>query len=71
MEQQKGLDEVGKDQFEYTIYSDGVNLTTGTFYYTTYDNNQINAVKMHAEDMEGQQLHRFPIASHQSINMQN
>ncbi|MCL8204831.1 choloylglycine hydrolase family protein [Lactobacillus agilis] len=71
VEQQKGLDEVGKDQFEYTIYSDGVNLTTGTFYYTTYDNNQINAVKMHAEDMEGQQLHRFPIASHQSINMQN
>lgn len=71
VEQQKGLDEVAQDKFEYTIYSDGINLTTGTFYYTTYNNNQINAVQMHNVDLDNQELVVFPVNDQQSIQMQN
>ena len=52
VEQQKGLDQVGPDAFEYTIYSDGINLDKGIFYYTTYTNKQINVVDMNKEDLD-------------------
>lgn len=71
VEQQKGLDQVAPNTFEYTIYSDGVNLTDGTFYYTTYENNQINAVKMSSVDLEGTDLALFPLQTKQTINFQN
>lgn len=71
VEQQKGLDEVAPGQFEYTIYSDGINLSTGTFYYTTYDNNQINAVQLHHVNLNSQELALFPIIDQQSIKEQN
>lgn len=71
VEQQKGVDEVARDTYEYTIYSDGMDLTTGTFYYTTYDNNQINAVKMSEDDRQGKKLLTFPLAAKQAINVQH
>mgnify|MGYP004480513231 CR=1 FL=1 len=71
VEQQKGLDEVAPDTFEYTIYSDGVNLTTGTFYYTTYDNNQINAVEMRNVNLNSSDLVTYPLVTEQAINHQN
>lgn len=71
VEQQKGLDEVAPDTFEYTIYSDGVNLTTGTFYYTTYDNNQINAVEMRNANLNSSDLVTHPLVTEQAINHQN
>ncbi|MDM8303122.1 linear amide C-N hydrolase, partial [Limosilactobacillus vaginalis] len=71
VEQQKGLDQVAPGQFEYTIYSDGINLTTGTFYYSTYDNNQINAVKLEEDKLEQTELLQYPLQSKQTINFQN
>ena len=71
VEQQKGLDEVAPDTFEYTIYSDGVNLTTGTFYYTTYENNQINAVAMRNANLNSSDLVAYPLVTKQAINYQN
>lgn len=71
VEQQDGLDEVAPGKFEYTIYSDGINLSTGTYYYTTYQNNQINAVQMHHVNLNSQDLVLFPIQSKQAINFQN
>lgn len=71
VEQQKGLDEVAPDTFEYTIYSDGVNLTTGTFYYTAYDNNQINAVEMRNVNLNSSDLVTYPLVTEQAINHQN
>lgn len=71
VEQQKGLDEVAPDTFEYTIYSDGVNLTTGTFYYTTYENNQINAVAMRNANLNSRDLITLPLMTKQVINHQN
>ncbi len=61
VEQQKGLDEVAPNQFEYTIYSDGTNLDTGVFYYTTYNHKQITKVDMHKENLDSDQLINFEI----------
>lgn len=71
VEQQKGLDEVAPNTFEHTIYSDGINLSTGTFYYTTYANHQINAVSLQHADLNNNTLAPFPLREQQSINMQN
>lgn len=71
VEQQKGLDEVAPNTFEYTIYSDGVDLTTGTFYYTTYTNNQINAVKMPKDKLDQGQLLTFDVQEKSAVNYQN
>ena len=59
------------DTFEYTIYSDGSNLKKGIFYYKTYENNQINAVDMHKEDLEASELITYPVQNKQIINQQN
>lgn len=71
VDQQKGLDEVAPDTFEYTIYSDGVNLTTGTLYYTTYENSQINAVAMRNANLNSRDLVVYPMLDDQAINYQN
>ncbi|MBB1078339.1 choloylglycine hydrolase family protein [Limosilactobacillus sp. STM2_1] len=71
VEQQKGLDEVAPNTYEYTIYSDGSNLTKGIFYYRTYDNGQINAVDMHKEDLESTALITYPVNDQQKIEYQN
>lgn len=71
VDQQKGLDEVAPDTFEYTIYSDGVNLTTGTLYYTTYENSQINAVAMRNATLNSRDLVVYPMLDDQTINYQN
>lgn len=61
VEQQKGLDEVAPGKFEYTIYSDGTNLDTGVFYYTTYTNKRITKVDMNKENLEATSLITYPI----------
>ena len=71
VEQQKGLDEVAPNTFEYTIYSDSSNLKKGIFYYKTYENSQINAVDMHKEDLEASELITYPVQNKQIINQQN
>ncbi|MBB1086480.1 choloylglycine hydrolase [Limosilactobacillus fastidiosus] len=71
VEQQKGLDEVAPNTFEYTIYSDGVDLTTGTFYYTTYENNQINAVKLDQSKLDSSELLTYPLQTKQAICYQD
>lgn len=71
VEQQKGLDEVAPQTFEYTIYSDCVNLTTGTLYYTTYDNNQVNAVAMRNVNLNSAELKTYPLIAKQTIKFQN
>ncbi|EGF34343.1 linear amide C-N hydrolase [Lactobacillus helveticus] len=40
------MDEIEPGKFEYTMYSDCMNLDKGILYFTTYDNNQIDAVDM-------------------------
>lgn len=69
--QQRGLTAVESGEYEYTIYSSCCNTDKGIYYYRTYNNNQINAVAMFAEDLNSDQLIRYPLMEGQQINMQN
>lgn len=68
--QQRGCVRV-KDKYEITIYSSCCNADKGIYYYTTYENNQINAVSMLNEDLEGNSLISYPLILNQNINWQN
>ncbi|MDK6502362.1 choloylglycine hydrolase [Lactobacillus crispatus] len=71
VEQQKGLDQVGPNSFEYTIYSDGTNLDKGIFYYTTYTNQQINVVDINKEDLDAKDLIKYDMLTKPTFNHQN
>ncbi len=71
VEQQRGLVDMGHDQFEITIYSSCANLETGTYYYTTYDNSQITAVDMSHTDLDASTLTSYPMITKTNIHHQN
>ncbi|WP_054955756.1 choloylglycine hydrolase [Paenibacillus dakarensis] len=54
-----------------TLYTSCMCLESGEYSYTTYNNNQINAVNMFKEDMDGQEIKVFPYMDKQSIHFQN
>lgn len=63
VEQQKGCDEVAPGVFEYTIYSSCINLETGDYYYTTYENPRISVVHLRHTDLDARTLSSFPISA--------
>lgn len=67
--QQKNLDEVAPGKFEYTIYTDCMDLENGTLYYTTYEDRQINGVKF--DHADGSQLATYPMLAQESVNFLN
>lgn len=71
VEQQRGLCKLGEDSYEITIYSSCCNQDKGVYYYTTYENSQINAVDMHKEDLDGTQVVAYDLVEGQHINYQN
>ena len=71
VEQQRGCVHIEGGKYEITIYSSCCDLDTGVYYYTTYDNPQINAVDMHREDLDGDALKSYPFNLNESINWQN
>ncbi len=68
---QRGLVHMGKDDFEYTLYSSCCNTDRGIYYYMTYENSQITGVDMHREKLDGDQLVSYPLITGQQIHMQN
>jgi len=56
---------------EITLYSSCCNATNGIYYYTTYDNPQINAVHLHGEDLNSSDLYCFPLNRQLHIFHQN
>lgn len=71
VDQQRGCCEVGDGKYEITIYTSCCNADKGIYYYTTYDNHQITAVDMHAEDLDSDQLIRYPIITDGEVRWQN
>ncbi|MCD1572333.1 choloylglycine hydrolase [Agromyces mediolanus] len=69
--QQRGCVEVAPGKFEITIYSSCCNTDQGIYYYTTYENNQISAVDLHKEDLDGSALVAYPLVTGQQIHQQN
>ena len=71
VDQQRGCCELENGEYEITIYTSCCNATKGIYYYTTYDNHQINAVDMHKENLDGHELVRYQLINEEQINIQN
>lgn len=71
VEQQRGCCDVDDEKYEITIYTSCCNADKGIYYYTTYENHQITAVDMHAEDLDGVGLFRYPLIQGEQICWQN
>ena len=69
--QTRGLVHQGDGKYEITIYGSCCNQDKGIYYYTTYENPQVNGVDMHHTDLDADRLSRYPLITKQSINMQN
>ena len=71
VEQQRGCVHMGEDKYEITIYSSCCNMDKGIYYYTTYENNQITAIDMYKENLDGNELINYSLIKNQQILMQN
>lgn len=71
VDQQRGCCNLGDDKYEITIYTSCCNTNKGIYYYTTYDNHQINAIDMYKENLDGNELIKYSLITEEQINMQN
>lgn len=71
VEQQKGCCDVGDGQYEFTIYTSCCNADKGIYYYTSYENHQISAVRLYGENLDSEQLVRYTPIRKEQIRMQN
>lgn len=69
--QTRGCCRLGDGKYEITVYTSCCNASRGVYYYTTYDNRQINAVDMHREDLSSDRLIGYPLRLQQKIPIQN
>ncbi|HIT32476.1 MAG TPA: choloylglycine hydrolase family protein [Candidatus Enterenecus stercoripullorum] len=67
VDQTKGLARAGQGGFERTVYTCCCNASRGIYYYTTYDNCQITAVRLDQADLEGDGLAVWPLRNRQQI----
>lgn len=56
---------------DITRYSSCMDQEKGIYYYRNYNNNRINAIGMHKEDLDGFEIKIFPYLETQDINYQN
>ena len=68
--QQKGCVKVN-DKYEKTVYSSCCNTNQGIYYYTTYYNHQITAVKLFQEPLDSQNLISYPLLTDPQIRYVN
>ena len=71
VDQQRGCCEVSEGKYEITIYTSCANADEGIYYYTTYDNHQINAVSMKNENLDSDGLIRYGLVTGEQINRIN
>ncbi len=71
VEMNRGICLTGSGHWDITVYTSCVNADRGLYYYTTYDNRQINCVDMHRTDLDGAGISRFPLILEQGIHYQN
>lgn len=58
-------------QYEITLYSSCCNTTKGIYYYKTFHNNQLSAVSLQKENLDGTTLVSYPLQKEQQIFWQN
>ncbi len=71
VDQQRGCCNLGDGKYEITIYTSCCNTNKGIYYYTAYDNHQITAVDMHKENLDSNELVRYPTIKEEQIRLQN
>ncbi len=71
VEMPRGCVHLEGDVYDITVYSACCNQDKGIYYYTTYDNQRINAVDMHKEDLEGEKIISYPLKKEQEIGKIN
>ena len=59
------------DAFEITHYTSCVNASRGVYYYTTYENGNVNAIDLFLEDLEQENLIVYELKKHQKVHIQN
>lgn len=57
--------------YEITLYTVCYSTSKGIYYYTTYNNHQISAVKLYNENLDENILKRFSMINEEQINMIN
>ena len=67
----KGPTITDSGKYDITLYSCCINADQGIYYYKTYDNNQITAIKMKPENMTGKKLTIYPLRNSQQIYFEN
>ncbi len=71
VDQQRGCCKLEDKKYEITIYTSCCNTNKGIYYYTTYDNHQINAIDMHKENLDSDKLIKYNLIKKEQINYQN
>lgn len=59
------------NKYDITNYSCCINITKGIYYYKTYNNNQITAVKLNDKNMNSDKLDVYDLIENQQINYVN
>ena len=67
----EGIVQTPAGDYEFTRYSCCIHADQGVFYYKTYQNNQISAVCLHHEDLNGSDLIQYELILNQQIAFQN
>ena len=67
----RGICKMPSDRWNITVYSSCINTDKGLYYYTTYDNQQINCIDMHRTDLDANTVYRYPLVLEQGISHQN
>ncbi len=62
---------VPSGHYDITIYSSCINTDKGLYYYTTYDNRQINCIDMYKTDLDSDKVSRYRLKITENINYQN
>ena len=70
VDQQRGCCDVGNEEYEIPIYTSCCNADRGIYYYTTYDNMSLNAVKLSEQDISGERIYTFPLERKWQVNFQ-
>ena len=67
VEQQRGCVHLGRGAYERTLYMSCCNQEKGIYYYTTYENRQITAVRLTKGNMEQEELWCYPLRKEENI----
>ena len=71
VEMQRGCVRLAPGIYDITVYTSCCNTDKGIYYYSTYDNSQINAVDMHREDLNSDKLISYPLNKEPIVMLQN